>query len=56
METLQNEIDEYNSNDEEDLFGYGDMLEIRRIQLINKAEKWFLGDENNVLNFPKIKP
>jgi len=40
LERLTAEIEEYNSNDDYDLTGYGDILECRKICLISKAERY----------------
>jgi len=43
LESLTTEIEEYNSNDDYDLTGYGDILECRRICLLSKAERYLKG-------------
>lgn len=43
LESLTAEIEEYNSNDDYDLTGYGDILECRRICLLSKAERYLKG-------------
>jgi hypothetical protein len=43
LESLTAEIEEYNSNDDYDLTGYGDILECRKICLISKAERYLKG-------------
>jgi hypothetical protein len=43
LESLTAEIEEYNSNDDYDLTGYGDILECRKICLISKAEQCLKG-------------
>ena len=43
LESLTAEIEEYNSNDDYDLTGYGDILECRKICLISKAEQCLRG-------------
>jgi hypothetical protein len=43
LKSLTAEIEEYNSNDDYDLTGYGDILECRKIYLISKAEQCLKG-------------
>lgn len=43
LESLTAEIEEYNSNEDYDLTGYGDILECRKIYLLSKAEQYLKG-------------
>lgn len=53
LDLLIKEIDEYNSHDDFDDYGYGDQLEARRIDLINRLTREIYGENIIVINFKK---
>lgn len=53
LDLLLMEIDEYNSHDDFDDYGYGDQLEARRIDLIDRLTKEIYGENVIVINFKK---
>lgn len=53
LDLLIKEIEEYNSHDDFDDYGYGDQLEARRIDLIDRLTKEIYGENVIVVNFKK---